>query len=101
MRDSPIRLLEDLDRCSFVMGSRVGWIGVLVRIEIGIRICRDQLAHLDDRAVGPFTRVAVHDLGAVCGDQRLALSTHVAGHDELHPITLRRADQRVGDAGVA
>ena len=101
MRDASGGLLEDLDRGPFVVSARVGGVRVLVGIEIPLRVPLHDLAHHDDGAVRTLARVAVDDLRAEGGDQRLALGADVAGHHEAHAISLGSADQRVGDSGVA
>src|SRR5579864_8242698 len=49
--DAAFGLFQDLDRGAFVVSPRVGGVRVLVWIEIPIRVERNDLADLDDRAV--------------------------------------------------
>ena len=101
MSDPAGRLLQDLARGAFIVRARVGRVGVLVRVEVSVGIGRDDVAHHADRAVRAFAGVAEDDLGAVREDQRLALGADVLRHHELHPVALRRPEQRVGHACVA
>ena len=82
-------------------GPPVGVVVVLVGHEVAIRVLLVDRPRHADRAVAALLRVAVHDLGAVGMDERLALVADVGGHHQLHAIALRRPHHRVGDARVA
>ena len=58
-------------------------------------------AHFANRAVGAFERVGQHELGAERPQNQLALRARVFRQAQLDFVSARRADHRVGDAGVA
>ena len=94
-------LLQDLNPRAVVVGPPVGGVRILVGVEVFLRRSCNQLTDQPDGAVRAFQRIGELNLGAIGGDQLLALPAHVARHDQLHWVALGRAHQRVGDAGVA
>ena len=50
---------------------------------------------------GPFERTRQHQFSAKCPEYELSLGTGVLGQEQLDLVSLRGADHRIGDAGVA
>ena len=100
MRQASARLLDDLRRRRVVVRPPVARIVVPVRVEVAIRLGREHRLRFDNRAVGTLHRIGKEDLGSERVQDPLALGRHVLRHAQPDAIAARRADHRVGDAGV-
>ena len=94
-------LREDLRPGRVVVRVAVRRVVVLVRVEVAIRIGLVDAPHLADRAVGPFQRIGEDDVGPVRAEDALPFGRDVLRDAQADAVTARRADHRVGDAGVA
>ena len=73
MGDTALGLLPDFFRCAMVVGLPVGWVRVLVGVEIFFRFAGVEFARGADRAIGAVRGIGVNDVGAVSKQNALAL----------------------------
>jgi hypothetical protein len=73
MRDDTLRLSPNLFRRAMVMRAPVRIVGILVGIEILLRLGRSQLTRLVQRAIRAFGRIGEKDLRTVRADNARAL----------------------------
>ena len=101
VRDAPGGLLPDFHRRAIVVRLPVGGVVVLVGIKIGVGVLGVELPGFADGAVGAFGRVGQDQLCPVSLENSLALQAGVGRQAEPYPVAAGRAQQSVGDAGVA
>src|ERR687897_1000496 len=65
VRDLAVRLLPDLRRRRFIVRERVGWVGVLVRIEVAFGVLCVEPPRLTDGPVRAVVRVGKDEVDAV------------------------------------
>ena len=102
MRDLPFGLLPNFVGSTVrIMGPPIGFVGILVRVEILFRIEQVEFARLEDGSVGAFGGIGVDDVRSVSIEYPLALWGNVGGHTKCERKTVGRAEHCVGDAGIA
>ena len=101
MGQASIRLLDELDAGCFVVRAPVRGVAVLIRIEVAMRLPLVAAARLPDCAVAAVHRISEHQLGAVNLQQALPFGGDVRRDAQHDAIPARRADHRVGNAGIA
>ena len=101
VRDAPLGLLPNFRSGGLVMRLPVGRVAVLVGVEKLVRRRSVNLPCAADGAVRSFVRRRQNQLGAIGGQNALALRAGVRRKAQLHSITQRRADHGVGDARIA
>src|SRR5262249_55722837 len=100
VRHRPGGIVPDLRAGALVMRLRIDRVEVLVRLEIAIRGCRDDLATHADGAIGSLQRIAENHLGTIGANDLLAFFTDVGGHHELDWVAEDSAGHGQGDARV-
>ncbi len=101
VRQAAFGLAPDFVGRAVVVGLPVVFVAVLVGVEVAPGLIRGQLARLADGAVRAVGRVGPNDVCAIGGKNAFALRRHIGRHAERDGEAQRRAQQRVGDAGVA
>src|SRR6185437_13079977 len=101
VRDQAFGLAPDLVGGGAIVGLPVLVIAVLVGVHVAVGVGGGELAGLADGAVGSVGGVGPDDLGAVGGEDVLALLGDVGGDAEGDGKVQRGAQHGVGDAGVA
>src|SRR5215210_4327482 len=95
VRHLAIRLLPDLRRRRLIVRARVGRIGVLVRIEVALRVLGVEPPRLADGPVRAVAGVGQHEVDAVSLEDLLSRLAGVLRHAELYPIAERGPDPGV------
>ena len=92
---SPPGLLPDLRRRGLVVRARVGRVGVLVRVEVPLRVLRVEPPRLPDGPVRALARVGQHEIHAVGAQDLLPLLAGVLRHAKLYLVAERGPDPGV------
>src|SRR5215212_3378187 len=100
VRDLTARLLPDLLRRRLVVRSRIGRLGVLVRVEVSPRLLRKEPPRLPDGPVRSLARVGQDKVNPVGAQYLLALLARVLRHAKPDPVTQSSPDPGVGDPRV-
>ena len=100
MGDPTARLLPDFRRRAVIVRLPVGRVGVLVRVEIPLRVLGEDAPRLADGAIGTLQRARQHQRRAVRLQDPLSLLVGILGQAEFHGIAPSGADHRVGDPGI-
>ena len=101
MRNAAGGLLPNLVGRGAIVRLPIRRITILVWVKIFVRISRDDFAHFANRTVGAFIARSDHEFRAEGPQDPLALVRSAVRKAKLHGKTERRADHRVGNAGVA
>src|SRR5215469_305075 len=94
-------LRPDLFCCAAVVGSPVGIIGILIGVEIFVRISGLKLSGLANGAVRAFQGISPDDLCAVRGEDALAFRRDICRNANGDGDAARCTDHGVSNAGVS
>src|SRR5215212_345113 len=94
-------LVPDLRRRGLVVRARVGRVGVLVRVEVPLRVLRVYPPRLPDGPVRSLAGIGQHEIHAVGPEDLLPLLAGVFRHAELYLVAERSTDPGVSYARVA
>src|SRR5580692_4374208 len=101
MRDAPVGLLPNLVCRGVIVHLPVGWVAVLIRVEILLGLAGNDLVDTSNRAVRSFVPGGSDKLGSKSPEDALALVRGAVRQAKLHGIAKCRRDRSVGNAGIA
>src|ERR1700686_2272177 len=101
MGDASLRLLPDFVGRAVIVGLPVGFVGILVGIEILVGLIARQFTGHANGAVRTIGRIGIKNVGAVALQDLLTLPRNIFRHAESDGESLGRAQHGIGDAGVA
>src|SRR5215203_283761 len=94
-------LLPDLRRRGLVVRARVGRVGVLIWVEVPLRILRVHPSRLPDSPVRALAGIGQHEIHAVGSQDLLPFLAGVSRHAKLYLVAERGPDPGVSYARVA
>src|SRR6202158_4150437 len=101
MSDAPLRLLPDFVGRAVIVRLPVGFVGVLVGIEILVGMLARQFTRHANGAVRTIGRIGIKNVGAVALQDLLALPRSIFRNAKSDGESLGRAQHGIGDASVA
>src|SRR5918998_1642688 len=100
VRDLTVRLLPDLRPRRLVVRTGIRRVGILVRIEVLLRLLGVEPPGLPDGPVGALARVGQNEIHPVGAQDLLALLARVPGHAQPDLVAQGGPDPGVGDPRV-